>query len=323
MLKADSTSFYSLSEDEIKKYLSLLSKGYSTAESIYSDTLEAHGDLAMCFSSLAESSFSDDMMMALCGEMIKKYGRSGYYALLKFSDSYDVPERTTDKLKTGESDYIYDYSAYLLCPLKPQKGGIAYTDNKLVLENATPYLQNPVMGMIYPAFTDRERDDRVFVCAKANEERELLSSLFSVDVPEKPRAVAKIKDAVVINDDADVSLEGADSLDGVYAEHTEGYVSPSSADKAVNSSKSSSELDAILDDMERKRQRADRMAVQKRASDIDSSDGYKDLSDVEGDADRATLSDDITVRTVGGKDYYIIPADRIPADILQQLLSLN
>ncbi len=127
ILKADSTSFYSLSEDEVKKYLSLLSKGYSTADSVYSDTLSAEGDLMLCMSSLSESSLSDDMLISLCSEMLKNYNRPGYYALLMFTDSYDVPEKTSDNRKTGESDYVYDYNAFLLCPLKPQKGGIAYT----------------------------------------------------------------------------------------------------------------------------------------------------------------------------------------------------
>ena len=254
VLKSDSTSFYSLTEDEVKKYLSLLTKGYSTAESCYNDTIDAPHDLKLCLSSLAGQPCPEDMLVALSEQIIKDYERPGYYALLMFTDRYDIPEKTSDKMKTGESDSVYEYCSILLCPLKPQKGGIAYNGTALVLENATPYLQNPLMGMIYPAFTDRERDDRAFVCAKANEERNLLSSMFSVDVPDKPKPSAKIKENVSIPADIAKPLD-----DGEYTSSSISYLTPSKdtsddiSERVSMSQMVSDDISRALDYMESRR----------------------------------------------------------------------
>ena len=330
VLKTDDRSFFSLSDEEIKKYLSLLGKGYSTAESTYHETLECVGDLDMCFKTLVSETFSEDVLITLAEQIKRNLVAAGYYALLCFRDSYDVPIKDTSKTKTGESDEVYSYCAFLLCPLHAQKGGICYSDNALLLANATPFLQNPVLAMLYPAFTDRSADNgKAFVCAKGNDERTAISELFKVDVPEKPKPQAKIKDTV-----APVALTDGpnDNIsDDGYAVHTEGYISPdadrvSDTTAAFESEMSESdrgELMKALDDMDERRSKLKDSPSSRKRDDADSSDGYKDLSDADGVGDTATIREDIAVKNVGGRNYYIIPADRIPLDALERLIEEN
>ncbi len=325
VLKTDDKSFFSFSDEEVRKYLSLLTKGYTTAESTYHETLSCEGDLLAALSTLQGESFSEDVLIALSEQLKTHIKAAGYYALLCFRDSYDVPIKDASKTKTGESDEVYSYTALLLCPLHPQKGGICYADNALMLANATPFLQNPVLSLLYPAFTDRSADNgKAFVCAKGNDERATISELFSVDVPEKPKPQAKIKDAAKAVALSDTELSEGASDDGGYAVHSEGYLSQSVSDEPAQFEQTLSEEDRgelmkALDDMDERRSKMSKAPSPKK-NDVESSDGHTDLSDAEGVRDTATIRENIAVKNVGGRNYYIIPADAIPLDLLERLM---
>lgn len=315
-------SFGSLSDDEIKKYLSLMGKGYSTGTTSYNETLKVEDeDLYKCLEYMVKAS-SDDMLVALSNYISTKYDVPGYYALLCFRDAYDIPARDeASNQKMDESDEVYEYASILLCPLKPNKGGICFMDNELVLEKALPFVQTPVMGMIYPAYTDKSADEgNAFVCVKSDPERRLVSELFSVDVPDKPKPQARIKESVAET----LPLESADDVsDDGYQVHAQEHISVSEDNSepsyvAPESSTLDAEIEKALDEMEENRHK--QQPISSKKENTDSSDGYKDLSDVSGDADRKGLSGEITKRSVGGKDYYIIPAEMIPEDILKMLM---
>ena len=76
-------------------------------------------------------------------------------------DSYDVPEKTSDGMKTGESEEVYNYIICSICPVSLLKAGLGYIEesNRISSRYQDFIVQPPEVGFVYPSFIDRSSDD--------------------------------------------------------------------------------------------------------------------------------------------------------------------
>ena len=74
----------------------------------------------------------------------------GAYAIYMFYDRYDIPAKTSDKERLGESEEMFPYLICAVCPLVGE-----YEPG------------NPICGFLFPAFVDRSGDlERVDIYAE-------------------------------------------------------------------------------------------------------------------------------------------------------------
>lgn len=92
--------------------------------------------------------------------IIDTYEHTGSYAILLFHDSYDVPDRGTDRRSLDESTEVYEYIICAICPINLSKPGLSYfADDGRISERIRDWvLGAPEVGFTFPAFTERSSD---------------------------------------------------------------------------------------------------------------------------------------------------------------------
>lgn len=200
-----SDKFLTQADEVQKKYLSIISKAYSSAAGAFANDIEVNGDDKKLLTALSKGEEPDKGLVKTWAAKIKEnYEINTAYALIIFSDAYDIPMKDTAKTKIGESDEVYSYIAACICPLKPSSGGIMLTDNgKLKAADVFRMVSSPVLGFIYPSFIDRSSDyDHMYVVAGKEPERQLIRNMYDTDVPlyEKVPKKAEKKEKASEND---------------------------------------------------------------------------------------------------------------------------
>lgn len=327
----NSTRFLTLSDTEQLAYLSMLTKAF-TAGAFSDDISVPTGDLRQTLTAISRQDIPQaDIVETFAKVIMEKYSYVGAYALLVFSDNYDIPVKDSAKIKTDESEEVYSYMAALICPIKATKAGLcADSDKKIIREaDVIQLIDKPVLGMIYPSFADRTSDDgNAYCCAKTTAETDLLSSLFNANVEarekeKKPTASAKKKAAVkeamgamitpnFSTPSPDFSKDGADEFNGnIPSKINVPKRDGSAAEKIADSVIKGGGIDANYPTFRDKEEKEDDKAPVQ----------YKELLD-KSYADKVIIKDDvITKRSVGGKDFFIVPADLIPYEKLEELLA--
>lgn len=329
---ADSTRFLTLDDDEQKKYISLISKAYSAAGGAFAEDVTVIGDDAKMLMALAKSDIPDaSLVRAWAQEIIGNYDADGEYALLVFSDAYDVPAKDTGKNKTGESEEVYSYIAACICPFKPAKGGIMKTsENKLHASDVIKVLGNPVAGFMYPAFNDRSSDyDNMYCVVKNDPEREMIRGMYAADIPDyvKPEPKKRVKDE---NLDDGLTLEAAkqvadleETQDG-YALVKEGAITQSEGvDTSIRQNRDVEIQTRPEDFGENITTLTEKMAQDKLREEAMQEESKEQVFEGLGNynKDQVVLPEDkIIERDVNGRKFFLVPESLIPYDKLKELL---
>lgn len=329
---ADSTRFLTLDDDEQKKYISLISKAYSSAGGAFAEDVTVIGDDARLLTALAQSDIPDaELVKAWATEIVSNYEADGEYALLVFSDAYDVPAKDTGKNKTGESEEVYSYIAACICPFKPAKGGIMKTaENKLHASDVIKVLGNPVAGFMYPSFNDRSSDyDNMFCVVKNDPEREMIRGMYAADIPDyvKPEPKKKVK---AINEDDGLTLEAArqvaeqEATEEGYALHLEAAIKQSDGVDTSIRQNSDVEIqtrpDGFGENIETLTEKAMQEKLREEAMQEEEKEQvFEGLNNYHND--QVIIPEDkITERDVNGRKFFLVPEALIPYDKLKELL---
>lgn len=319
------TRFLTRDDEEQKSFLSLLQKAFCFQEGVSSSDVEVTGDLKKILSSFAFSDSSDPLnIFPFATQVVSCYGLIKSYAIVMFKGAYDIPIKDESKTKTGESDSVYRYIAIMVCPIEASKVGLSPIDGDIKKGDIVRILKQPLFGLLYPSFTNRESDDEcAFVCCRKEDERELANNLFkaSVPVPEKKEKAA-VKQPVIQKEDSLSSLSDSDTelshpaagvVSGNY-EVSEGVPSEERGNVQRKSDFDTSYTPVVND--------IDSALLKKRAESYDEEDG--DVQKIEVKEDKSVVSNDrVTERDIGGKKFYIIPKDLLPNDILERILELG
>lgn len=81
---------------------------------------------------------NDALMDTFYDVVMERYTADSEYAIMVFHDRYDIPAKTSDKERLGESEEMFEYLICVICPLSGE-----YEPGE------------PECGFLFPAFTDR------------------------------------------------------------------------------------------------------------------------------------------------------------------------
>lgn len=159
-------SFLNLPEDEMFKYLEIVTKTLSGK--INNNLLniefpieeEKNGGSQDELYKLRNSEADDDLLNELYDKIILSYQHMNHYLIVLFFDKYDVPLKTKDKQKLDDSEEVFHYFICSVCPVELTQPSLGYIDRDtgLAITNRNWVVQPPETGFLYPSFNDRSTD---------------------------------------------------------------------------------------------------------------------------------------------------------------------
>ncbi len=160
-------TFLNLKDEEFYKYLDVAKKtlsgtmGNNLIELDFPLEEEKAGGKQQFLMGLRESKLKNVGLLETFYQLIiDTYEYAGNYLILAFHDAYDVMTKTTDNSKLDESEEVYEYLLFAICPVTLTKPGLGYleTENRIGPRNRDWVVGAPENGFIFPAFTDRSAD---------------------------------------------------------------------------------------------------------------------------------------------------------------------
>lgn len=160
-------TFLNLEDDEFYKYLEIAKKtlsgtvGNNLIELQFPIEEEEQGGKQQFLMGLRESKLKNEGLLETFYQLvIDSYDYAGNYLILAFHDAYDVMTKTTDNSKLDESEEVFEYILFSICPVALTKPGLGYLEdeNKIGPRNRDWVVGAPETGFIFPAFTDRSTD---------------------------------------------------------------------------------------------------------------------------------------------------------------------
>lgn len=217
-------------DDDFFKYLDIANKclsgklGNNILQLPFPNDEIMTGDKYSLLQQLRTTELKDESVLdAFFDNVIENYLITGNFLILLYSDSYDIPMKTTDNQDLGDSEYIYDYILGAICPVNLSKSTLGYRE----AENAIGALRrewtvNPVeSAFMFPSFSERNSDfNTVTVYAKNPKapHREFwengLHASSRLTSAEKKNAFEEMVGKSVPDDDKDIHFNIADNLSG-------------------------------------------------------------------------------------------------------------
>ena len=182
-------------QEEAEKYLTLLKKalsgtlGKNLIDIVFSAQQVMESEEHKLLMDLRATGMRDNQIrQAFYQKVIHSLdmGDSSYLLLLA-NDSYDVPRRNRDVLRTEDSDEVFSYILCAVCPVKTGKTELGYYsgDNEFHCA-ASQTVAAPELGFLFPAFDDRSTNiyNALFYSRKAGElHQEFIDAIFHTDLP--------------------------------------------------------------------------------------------------------------------------------------------
>ena len=182
-------------QEEAEKYLTLLKKalsgtlGKNLIDIVFSTQQVMESEEHKLLMDLRATGMRDNQIrQAFYQKVIHSLdmGDSNYLLLLA-NDSYDVPRRNRDVLRTEDSDEVFSYILCAVCPVKTGKTELGYYsgDNEFHCA-ASQTVAPPELGFLFPAFDDRSANiyNALFYSRKAGElHQEFIDAIFHTDLP--------------------------------------------------------------------------------------------------------------------------------------------
>ncbi len=159
--------FLNMREEEFYKFMDIPKKtmtgaiGNNILELEFPSEEEQPGGKQQFLYGLRASALdNEDLLDRLYDLIIDGYNYVGNYLILVFHDVYDIMAKTSDNIKTGESDEVYDYLLISLCPVALSKAGLGYREdeNRIGARIRDWVVGVPDLGFLFPAFDNRSAD---------------------------------------------------------------------------------------------------------------------------------------------------------------------
>ena len=161
-------AFLSLPEEEMFKYFNIFRKslsgtlGKNLVQMEFPLEQEASGGTQEFLLQLRNSQLRDDALIEeFYQKVIENYIDPENYYIILIHGAYDIPARASDNLEMDDaSDYVYEFLLCSICPVKLSKPGLHYNADANTIENLIQdwIVEAPVIGFLFPAFTDRNTD---------------------------------------------------------------------------------------------------------------------------------------------------------------------
>lgn len=159
--------FLNLEEEEQFKYMELMKKslsgtmGKNLLNLSFTNEAELEGGVQRSLIALRDSELKNqEMLDSFYLQVIENYDFAGNYLILLVYDAYDVPVKTEDNIKLGDSEEVYAYVLCMICPVNLSKPGLSYHEEENRIANRTRdwVVEMPETAFLFPAFNDRSTD---------------------------------------------------------------------------------------------------------------------------------------------------------------------
>jgi len=161
-------AFLSLPEEEMFKYFDIFKKtlsgsiGRNLLDMEFPLEQEAGGGAQEYLMKLRTSQLKDDDLLdAFYDKVIETFLYPENYYIVLIHCAYDIPKRGTDGIEQIDaSEYVYEFLLCSICPVNLSKPGLCYhEDTNTISERIRDwFVEPPVTGFLFPAFTDRNTD---------------------------------------------------------------------------------------------------------------------------------------------------------------------
>ncbi len=161
-------AFLSLPEEEMFKYFDIFRKtlsgtiGRNLLDMEFPLTQEAGGGSQEYLMKLKNSQLKDDELLdEFYDKVIETFLYPENYYIVLIHCAYDIPKKATDGMEMFDaSDDVYEFLLCSICPVKLTKPGLCYNEDTNSIEQRIRdwFVEPPVTGFLFPAFTDRNTD---------------------------------------------------------------------------------------------------------------------------------------------------------------------
>ena len=161
-------AFLSLPEEEMYKYFDMFKKTLSGTIGKQLQTIsfpleqEKEGGAQEFLLRLKKSQLKeDDLLNAFYDKVIESFLYPENYYIVLIHCTYDIPGRASDGTEMFDaSDHVYEYLLCSICPVNLTKPGLCYDEaSQTITERIRDwFVEAPVTGFLFPAFTDRDTD---------------------------------------------------------------------------------------------------------------------------------------------------------------------
>ena len=103
----------------------------------------------------------DELLDEFYDKVIDTFLYPENYYIVLIHCAYDIPKKASDGMEMFDaSDDVYEYLQCAICPVKLTKPGLCYNEDTNAIEqrNRDWFVEVPVTGFLFPAFTDRNTD---------------------------------------------------------------------------------------------------------------------------------------------------------------------
>ena len=161
-------AFLSLPEEEMFKYFEILKKtlsgtiGRNLLDMEFPLSQEAGGGAQEYLLKLRDSQLKDEELLEeFYDKIIETFLYPENYYIVLIHGAYDIPKKASDNLEMFDaSDDVYNFVLCSICPVKLTKPGLCYNEETNTIEQRIRdwFVEVPVTGFLFPAFTDRNTD---------------------------------------------------------------------------------------------------------------------------------------------------------------------
>lgn len=164
MVLSFTQDFRDLKEEEYYKYLDLANKvlsgtvGNNLLKLDFSNDAEAPLGPQQVLLGMRESNLTNEELLdTFYKHVIDNFYYVGNYLIILFRDTYDIPAKTTDHFKTGESEEVYEYILCAICPVDLSKPALGYIpdEDRIGARIRDWVVGMPEIGFVFPLFDER------------------------------------------------------------------------------------------------------------------------------------------------------------------------
>ena len=158
--------FLNLPEEDMFKYLDIAKKslsgniGDNLLELSYTGKQEEEENYRFLLGLRESGLKNEELIDVLFDKIIECYVYDGNYLITAIYDTYDVPVKTTDKMKLDESEEQFSYIIVSICPVNQTKPGLGYLplENRMGAREKDWVAGAPDAAFMFPSFSDRSTD---------------------------------------------------------------------------------------------------------------------------------------------------------------------
>ena len=158
--------FLNLPEEDMFKYLDIAKKslsgniGDNLLELSFTGKQEEEENYRFLLGLRESGLKNEELIDVLFDKIIECYVYDGNYLITAIYDTYDVPVKTTDKMKLDESEEQFSYIIVSICPVNQTKPGLGYLplENRMGAREKDWVAGAPDAAFMFPSFSDRSTD---------------------------------------------------------------------------------------------------------------------------------------------------------------------